>query len=312
MNRKTINIAESIRARLLSVSRRDKINFNTLLVKYFQERFLYRISISYFKNNFLLKGALLFLSYNIPLPRPTKDIDLLGQNTSNNLEDIKHTIKNIANITFNDGVQFDPESITVEEITEDDNYPGVRVKLDAKSGVRVKLDAKLGNAKSKIQIDIGFGDIVFPEPVSVEFPVLLDFPAPVINTYTPESAIAEKFEAIVKFNFLTSRMKDFYDIWFMAKNHKFQLVELGKAIKLTFENRRTDIEQRKIIYTEEYKKDKEKSKQWQSFITRNKLEDTESFLNIVSYLYTFLEPACQTTPINQIWIPDKWYWIQKS
>ena len=302
MNRRTINLAASIRARLLNISRREKIDFNTLLVKFFQERFLYRISISDFKKNFLLKGALLFLSYNMPLPRPTKDIDLLGQNTSNNLEDIKYVIKSIANITFNDGVMFNPESVKVEKITEDDNYPGVRAKIDAKSG----------NAKSSFQIDIGFGDIVYPEPVSLEFPVLLDFPAPIINTYTPESAIAEKFEAIVKFNFLTSRMKDFYDIWFMAKHHTFHLSILGEAIKLTFKNRGTAIEQREIIYTEKYKEDKEKLKQWQSFIKRNRLEQTESFANTISHLNYFLEPACKITNINQIWIPHKWQWIKKS
>ena len=175
------------------------------MLQYFQERFLYRLSVSPYREHFILKGALLFFLYDAHRLRPTKDIDLLGRAQSNDLKNIREVVQQIAQIEVPDGVVFTKESTTVEIIKESEEY----------SGVRVKIEAKLTSARQTLQIDIGFGDRIVPGPVEIEFPVILDQPAPRIKGYSKESVISEKLEAIVRFNFLTSRMKDFYDILFL-------------------------------------------------------------------------------------------------
>ncbi|MEA3475283.1 MAG: nucleotidyl transferase AbiEii/AbiGii toxin family protein [Candidatus Cloacimonadota bacterium] len=142
-------------------------------------------------------------------------------------------------------------------------------------------EAYLGHAKRRIHFDIGFGDIVVPEPLSLDFPVLLsDMPGPELITYTPESAIAEKLEAITNLNFFTSRMKDFYDIYYLANNYKFKPNLLKEAIEMTFKNRGTDLKARKILYDEKFKADKEKHQQWMAFLNRSKINIDLSFREI--------------------------------
>lgn len=144
--RKLKNISASVRARLLNLAKAERKNFNNVLLQYFQERFLYRLSVSPYRENFILKGALLFLLYDAPRLRPTKDIDLLGRTQSNDLETIRTIVQQIAQIEAPDGVVFTKESATVEIIKEFEEY----------SGVRVKIEAKLTSARQTLQIDIGF------------------------------------------------------------------------------------------------------------------------------------------------------------
>ena len=309
--RKRKNISASVRARLLNLAKAEQKNFNNVLLQYFQERFLYRLSVSPYRENFILKGALLFLLYGAPRLRPTKDIDLLGRAQSNDLEQIRAVVQQIAQIEVPDGVVFTKESATVEIIKEFEEY----------SGVRVKIEAKLTSARQTLQIDIGFGDRIVPGPVEIEFPVLLDQPAPRIKGYSKESVIAEKFEAIVRFNFLTSRMKDFYDILFLTKQESFQMRILRQAIDATFHRRMTPLEDIAIIFTEEFKVQVDKQEQWTAFLRRNHLESYGLFASAVEQLQLFIEPVFQqpsdavenlwlseVTNLPVRWSPDLWQW----
>ncbi len=286
MKREIKNIAASVRTRLFNLSKVTNRNFDAALLQYFQERLLYRLSISPYKLNFILKGALLFLVYDFPVSRPTKDIDFLGINISNAEKNLIQIMKEVISIKDKDGVNFDPESLDSEIVKEDADY----------HGIRIYCEAYLGQAKRRIHFDIGFGDIIVPEPLSLNFPVLLsDMPIPELITYTPESAIAEKFEAIVKLGFTTSRMKDFYDIYFMANHYKFESDILRKAIETTFKNRETQLSNRLIIYSDEFINDSIKAKQWIAFLNRMDIEIDLSFQDCIKYIESFMEPLFEKT-----------------
>jgi predicted nucleotidyltransferase component of viral defense system len=293
------NIAESVKVRLLNYSRKNSIEFNSVLLQYAQERFLYRISKSKYAENFILKGALLFRAYDISRFRPTKDIDFLGQYITNDIHSIKTIIKEISKLRFDDGLSFDPESISAEEIKEQDQM----------HGMRVKLLSVLGTAKQRIQLDIGFGDTIYPEAVDIDYPTLLDFEAPHLKVYTIDSAVAEKFEAIVSLGIATSRMKDFYDIYFFASNHSFELQSLHNALRETFSNRNTNIENRKYIFSHTYKEDDHLQKSWGSFLKKHLLQSEYTFSDIVGRIQLFIEPACTSVDMNAHWSDREWKWI---
>jgi predicted nucleotidyltransferase component of viral defense system len=199
------NIAASVKERLRNVASQTGKEFQSVIRQYVQERFLFRLSKSVYSKNFILKGALLFVAHDISRNRPTRDIDFLGSAISNDINEIKEVVKEILEIEFEDGLKFDTDSVEAENIVEDGDY----------NGIRVKFYAYMENSKEIVQLDIGFGDKMTAEPIEIEFPTLLDFAAPKIKVYSIETAIAEKFEAIVSLQLLTSRMKDFYDISFL-------------------------------------------------------------------------------------------------
>lgn len=295
------NIAASIRAKLLNIARQRNRDFNAVLLQYFQERFLYRLSISPYKNKLILKGALLLLVYQMPRLRPTKDIDFLGLSPANDVGRLETIIREIITIPAEDGVKFHADSITPEIIREERNY----------QGLRLKLHATLANARGILQLDVGFGDLIIPEPVEMEFPILLDLPRPIIQTYSRESIIAEKFEAIVYLNFLTSRMKDFYDILFLAQHFTFELKTLRKAIHTTFRQRNTPLEDRIVIYADEFHNHPEKQSQWTAFLNRNELNAETDFSEIVNRIKLFIEDGCEDEMSNlaaRQWNPEKWTW----
>lgn len=280
MNKKIKNVEASVRARLLKIAKDSNRDFNTVLLQYFQERLLYRLSISIYKYNFILKGALLYLAFDMSRIRPTKDIDFLGVNTPNSEEKLLEMFQDIILLDDNDGVKFDADSLKSELIKEDANY----------HGIKIYCIAYLGKAKRRMHFDIGFGDKVVPAPVFLDFPVLLaDSSIPKLRAYTPESAIAEKFEAIVKLNYATSRMKDFYDIYFMARNFKFDLSILKKAIETTFKNRETDLSSRVIIYTEDFMNDAINQTQWRTFLLRMELDTDLTFETCIITIRDFIE-----------------------
>jgi len=277
------NVAASTRSRLLNVAKFVNRDFNAVLLQYFQERFLYRLSISRYHDLLILKGALLFLVNNMPRLRPTKDIDFLGSGLPNDQEHLEEVIREIIQISVDDGVIFDPDSLSSESITVQDEYPGIRIHFEG----------NLSDVRKRLQIDIGFGDEVIPEPVEVNFPILLDsFDAPVIMIYSLESAIAEKFESIVKLNYMTSRMKDFYDIWYLSQSCQFGYETLRSAILTTFSNRETDLNEYQVIFSDSFKNNSLKNEQWQAFLNRNKIECKFQFSEIIEFLKIFLLPIC--------------------
>jgi len=299
------NIASSVRERLLNISRETGRDFNSILLQYFQERLLYRTSLSDYRDNFILKGGLSFLIYKMPDLRPTKDIDLLGYSISNELGDIRSIFQEIIKIEVPDGVIFIPESLMVE-----------RIKTSGKTlsfqGVRVKIEAQLTEAKKVIQIDIGFGDKVVPDSIEADFPVLLDLPVPRIYVYSKESIIAEKFHSIVEHDFLNSRMKDFYDILYLSSHNSFRLNTLREAIYTTFAQRKTSLEDREVIFSEKFKRDEQKQKQWTAFLFKNKLLSDEKFNNVIERIELFLDEVCRETyneTENIVWDFNLSKWI---
>jgi len=297
------NPGASVRARLTNIARETKRDFDAILLQYFQERFLYRLSISPYRSAFVLKGALLFLVYEMPFFRPTKDVDFLVRSRSKDMGTIKGIIQDIVRMDTEDGVRFFPESVSLERVMEDAEY----------EGIRVKVHGSLEKARKTLQIDIAFGDVLVAGPVEMEFPLLLDDqPAPRLKVYSNESAIAEKFQSLVKLNILTSRMKDVYDILFLALHQSFQMDLLRNAIVKTFNRRGTPIDDRKSIFAKEFKSSKEKQAQWIAFLRRTRLESYNTFDKAIDHLDLFLEPVCSqksSASRDQLrWNPKNWSW----
>jgi predicted nucleotidyltransferase component of viral defense system len=299
MTKKEIkNIAGSVKARLVNYSHKNSLEFNSVLLQYLQERFLFRISKSTYSNNFILKGALLFLAHEISRSRPTKDIDLLGNSLTNNTETLKEIFREIASINYEDGIVFDNGSISAEEIIDQEEY----------HGIRITLIAKLGSVRQQIQIDIGFGDIISPGSLEIDYPTLLDFEAPHLKVYSLESAVAEKFEAAVSLGLATSRMKDYYDIHFLASNKVFDLLTLHKALIETFNNRKTSIDKRQSLFNDKFKNDKNLQSFWNTFLKKRTLKIEYDFSEIVSKIEKFIEPACMASDSTKIWNYKEWEW----
>lgn len=294
------NIAASVRARLLNVAKKSGRDFDAVLLQYFQERFLYRLSISPYRQQLILKGALMFLAYEMTLLRTTRDIDFLGSATSNDLDEIRGIIRAITRIDCADGVRFDDNSVSVERITEDADYHGVRVKLKAQLTAAMKV----------LQLDIGFGDVVIAGPVEMDFPVLLDDqPRPNLVVYSRESAIAEKFEALVSLNLLTSRMKDIYDILHLAERESFTFATLRQAVVATFARRATLLEDRRLVFSPEFAANRDKATQWHAFLRRSRLAPSLSIVEAMARLEAFMEPICSAAESDSaVWSPKEWRW----
>lgn len=200
------DIGASVRQRLLNQAHQQDRPFQELLQFYAMERFLYRLCRSPFAGQFVLKGALLLTAWRAPRSRPTMDIDLAGR-ASNSLEHISHVIASICEEAGDDGIEFLGHSVRASRIREDAEY----------EGVRVRFESALSRARIRMQIDIGFGDVIVPAPQLLIYPTLLDFPAPVIRAYSKESVIAEKLHAITVLGLLNSRIKDYHDIAFLLR-----------------------------------------------------------------------------------------------
>jgi len=252
------NMNASVKARLKNIAKEYKKTFNLILQLYMQERLLYRLSVSEYKDNFILKGGLFLFSMTGFTGRPTRDIDFLAYQILNDMESIKEIFKNICKIKYNDGVVFDSDSVLVEEIRKEAEH----------KGVRVKLTGYLGKAKEILWVDIGFNDIVVPEVITADYPVLLDMDYPKIKMYSFESVVAEKFEAIVSLGELNSRMKDFYDIFILLSEKKFNRDILQNAIVETFKRRGTDILKFDQVFKKEFIEDDNRINQWKLFLKK--------------------------------------------
>jgi len=291
------NVAASVKERLRNIASQTSKEFQSVIRQYVQERFLFRLSKSIYSNNFVLKGALLFVAHDISRNRPTRDIDFLGSAISNEINDIIEVVKEILKIEYEDGVTFDANSVEAENIVEDGNY----------HGIRIKLYAYMENLRERVQLDIGFGDKMTSGPIEIEFPTLLDFDAPKIKVYSIETAIAEKFEAIVSLQLQSSRMKDFYDILFFAENYEFKKDLLQKAISATFNHRSTDIEAKAFIFDDKFRLNIQLQNLWTAFLERTKLDSNVSFQDVVTKLKSFIEPIFDKKTRNN-WNPQKWEW----
>jgi len=273
------NVSASVRQRLLNRAGSDHRPFNELLQYYAMERFLYRLSQSVHVDQFILKGALMLRVWGSPELRPTMDIDMLGR-TSNEEIEIVAKINDILTVDVEtDGIAFDPASIQAERINEDADY----------EGIRIRFRGALGSARINMQIDIGFGDIVYPEPEKSELPTMLNSPTPRLLCYSRESSIAEKFEAMVKLGMLNSRMKDFYDVWLLSRQFDFDGPRLTEAVRLTFERRGTELPAEIDAFSAPFLENKQT--QWAAFRKRLGQDHVPvSFREIAALTDSFLSP----------------------
>lgn len=276
------NIAASVRERLFSIANESGEPFDVVLVRYALERFLYRVGISPFVDSFVLKGALLYLVWDDDAYRPTRDGDFLAFGSSD-LRYMEKTFKQICGIAFEDGIVFDSDSVRAREIAKDKTY----------AGIRVNFVAHLARARIPVQFDIGFGDAVTPAPERIQFPVLLDFPAPTLRAYPIYTVIAEKFHAMIVLGMQNSRMKDFYDLWAMSRRFEFDGAVLSDALSATFARWQTPLpEGVPVALSDEFADSQIKTNQWKAFTRKNRLAGAEStFRDALTAIREFVMPV---------------------
>ncbi len=300
------NKPASIIARLKNIAKENGIDYNSILILYMQERFLYRLSVSPYANNFLLKGGLLLFCIDKFNTRPTIDIDFLAYKIQNKRENLMNILSKVARVQCDDGIIFRVTDITVETIMEHGLY----------RGIRAGITCNLGKVRNRLQIDIGFGDVVIPKPAEIEFPVLLETnEIPLVQAYTLESSIAEKFEAMIKLSFLNSRMKDFYDIYILSNRKTFEGRILQEAIIQTFERRRTKFEKNPLIFQDLFINSSEKQREWDNFKKRIRAENPETFSDVMLQIKVFLQPILESFFNEEefflYWDPTKNEWANK-
>lgn len=284
------NLAASVHRRLLNKAKEEGRPFNELLQYYAMERFLYRLSKSPHSKKFVLKGALMLVAWKAPLTRPTSDIDLLGA-IDNKVRAVVSVLRDVCTVPVEpDGMEFDPESVVGKVITEIAEYPGVRANIIG----------ALGGAVARVQVDVGFGDLTVPGSRMIDYPVLLDMPVPRLRGYSRESAIAEKLESIARFGMRNSRLKDYYDIWLLARRFDFDGAALGTAIEATFTNRGRPVKAEMLTQMEEYARDKTKAVQWRAFCRKNKLDSVPlDFPRVVASIVEFIGPVVSAIASKQ-------------
>ena len=272
--------ADSIKAKLKKIAIEEDKPFDYLLMHYLIERLLYRLSISKYSNNFILKGGLLLYTIFENDARATKDIDFLARQINNIPEELSGAFSEIASIQVDDSVRFDPDTITVERIKEDADY----------QGVRIKLTGYLDKSRHILQFDIGFGDVIVPKPVDMEYPSLLDMERPRLKAYSLESVIAEKFQAMIYLAESNSRMKDFYDIYKLSHSFDFEGRTLYEAVSQTLERRATPLTRTPTVFSDAFPNLNDKPTQWRAFQRRIGVAGGVDFALIIADIKSFLLP----------------------
>ena len=286
----TRDIPASVRGQLENLAKKSGRPLQELMQYFVMERFLFRLSQSEYADRFVLKGALMFTVWGSPQSRATRDIDLLAR-AENSVDAMSGMIKEVCRQPVeSDGVEFLSDSVHAAIIKENAEY----------SGVRVTFVAMIQNARLPMQIDIGFGDVIYPTATMIDYPTMLDFETPRLKGYPKETVIAEKFEAMVKLGQLNSRMKDFYDIHVLLRQFEFDGEILGLAIERTFANRGTMIDSEPFVFSPPFLEDSIKQTQWTAFVRKSKLaEAPDSFADVVREIQAFLLPLVQAVSLKQ-------------
>jgi predicted nucleotidyltransferase component of viral defense system len=293
------NVTASVRQRLLNLSRKAGEDFQLLLTRYAVERLLYRLAESEYAPRFVLKGAMLFTLWTGEMHRPTRDLDLLGFGDSSEGE-LATVFRSLCSAAVAaDGLTFLADTVNIEPIREDQEY----------GGQRVTMVVQLGSARMDLQVDVGFGDAITPQPESITYPVLLGMDPPRLRAYPRETVVAEKLEAMVKLGLTNSRMKDFYDLAILARTFPFTGPILRDAITATFTRRGTAMPTASpVALTEAFAKDDTKQKQWQAFRKRSgvgeKVGDLQEIVaEIAAFLGHPLAAAAERREFSLVWKP---------
>lgn len=279
----TEGLAHSVHTRLVAQAKGSGIEAQLLLERYALHRFLFRLSKSRHADRFLLKGAQLMLIWIGDSARTTRDADLLGFGEISD-DELKRIMTDVCTEpVIDDGMEYSADSIRVMPIREETAY----------GGRRTKLEARLGNARLPVQIDVGIGDAVTPEPEWVELPQMLDLPAPRLRAYRPETSIAEKLETIASRGLINSRLKDYFDILTLSAHESFDLRTLANAIKDTFERRGTSLPlEMPEGLTQAYIDEPGRKLQWRSFLSKTGVEESSDDLGaVIETIGEFLGPA---------------------
>ena len=273
------NIGASVRARLLLLAKASGQSFDLVLTRFALERLLFRLSQSPHADRFVLKGAMLMMSWFEDPHRGTRDLDLLGFGDPEP-EAMLATFRDILTLDADDGVEFDINALRIDRIREELEY----------GGLRLRTTASISGAKISLTIDIGFGDAMEPGAEMLDYPSMLAFPAARLRAYARETVIAEKFQAMVALGRANSRMKDFYDIWILSKSFDFAGDRLARAIAATFARRETAVPvDLPDALTPAFANDEQKQRQWNAFV-RDVSANPGSFEDVVTSLAEFLMP----------------------
>jgi hypothetical protein len=302
------NTGDSIYQRLLNYAKEHREDFNLLLFRYGVERLLYRLSISPHVDEFILKGASLFLVWTGQNYRVTKDADLLCSGRAD-VEHIRSVFRELCQVVTDDldGIVFTADTVRAVPIREEQED----------GGIRVTLLGMLHRARIPLRIDIGFGDAITPAPERVIFPTLLSAPAPELLAYPRYTMVAEKLEAIVRLGIANSRMKDFYDVWLLSKLFAFDGRTLCEAVGNTFKRRSTLIPGGlPLVFTDDFRKDVQKRAQWRAFVRKAKPDTAADNLDVViddleAFLMPVLEAVRQSRLLELLWAQGG-HWSKKS
>jgi predicted nucleotidyltransferase component of viral defense system len=285
------NVAASVRARLLKLAQSRGDDFQLVLLRYANERLLARLAASPYAGEFVLKGATLFTVWMAVPHRATRDLDLLGFGPPTP-DRVRQVIEDLIAQEIDDGVAFDASSITAAPIREDQEY----------GGVRVVLAASIAGAKVRLQVDVGFGDVVTPEATMIELPALLDFPAPRLRGYPRETVVAEKLNAMVELRLDNSRMKDFYDLDVLARSFAFDGPLLVQAVRATFDRRGTPLpDDRPVALTSEFGDNPDKIRQWIAFGRKAGIKEVGTLAETLQRLSVFAWPLFEAAKRSEEW-----------
>ncbi len=291
------DVPASVKNRLLNLARESGEEFNLLLIRYSIERFLYRLSQSEYGGTFVLKGAILFHLWAKAPHRPTRNVDLMSSGPSDisRMEDI---IRQVAlEDVADDGLSFDESSVQAERLKEDQEY----------EGIRVHLGASLGTARIHLQIDIDFGDAITPRPRKRVVPCILDFASPRLSVYPWETVVSEKYQALIELGMTNSRMKDFFDLQYMAREMEFDGASLSKAIRATFDRRKTDLPTTlPVALSSKFTEDSTVRKRWSAFLRRSRLLESKfNLARTADEIWSFLKPVTDSL-LSKVTLDKKW------
>jgi len=285
------NLVASVSERLRAIAKKQGEQTQNVLNRYGLERWLYRLSRSPHRDRFVLKGAMLFTLWSKEPHRKTRDLDLLGFGAKN-IPEWELVFRQVCLTEVEpDGLEMLADSVRGEIIRVEEEY----------AGTRIKLMAMLGKARIPLQIDVGFGDAVTPAPQEISFPTMLDFPAPSLRAYRPETVIAEKFHAMVDLGLRNTRMKDFYDVWKLSQQFEFDGETMVEAIRATFARRQTPLPSgAPLALSDKFASDPLKMSQWAAFLRKSALKDQEKSLEeVVNLLEGFLLPALEAAQTGE-------------
>ena len=279
------NYGKSVKTRLLNLTNETGYKYMYLLARYFNERLLYRVSVSQYKDNFLLKGGSLLYAMDGLNARPTIDVDFMAERISRDREFLTKVFQEILGIVCDeDGVTFDTENITMEPITVEKKYPGTRFFFTA------HMDSII----HKMSVDIGFGDVVTPYPASIDFPMLLpNIPSVNLQAYSLETVIAEKFHTMLDRDEYNSRMKDFFDCYQLLTKRELDDETLYDAIKATFHNRELEYNPKLKLFTAEFVNDSNRQMQWKLFLRKIQWKEELSFSVVMQVITDRLKPMAE-------------------